>query len=88
MTAVPFPTMRSEQLAATARFILRFYFSQNATEPIATRNPAHRYTQSSLSLHVIQPVATRNPACRYTQSSLSLHAAALSCYTLNTFHTL
>lgn len=66
MTAVPFPTMRSEQLVATARFILRFYFSQNATEPIATRNPAHRYTQSSLSLH----------------------AAALGCYTLNTFHTL
>ena len=66
MTAVPFPTMRSEQLAATARFILRFYFFKNAAEP----------------------VATRNPACRYTRQDLLLHAAALGCYTLNTFHTL
>ena len=30
MTAVPFPTMRSEQLEATAGFILRFYFFKNA----------------------------------------------------------
>ena len=51
MTAVPFPIMRSEQLAATAGFILRFYFFK-------------------------------------TRQCPSLHAAALGCYTLNTFHTL